>query len=434
MKMYDIIMKKQSGRELTEDEIDFFVKGVTDGSIPDYQISAFLMAVWFRGMTEDETVILTECLVDSGEIDKLDSIIGKKVDKHSTGGVGDKVSLIVGPMVAAANKGIYVPKMAGRGLGFTGGTLDKLEACSGVNTEISAEEFESIVKELGFCIAGQSKRLAPADGRLSALRDVTATSGSIPLIAASVMSKKIASGSECIVLDVKCGSGSFCKTLRDAEELARLMVRIGARAKRKTVAIITDMSAPLGCAVGNSVEMIEAIRVLEGKGDEKLTELCVTLAAYMLYAANADTLENCKAIAEETLYDGSALSKLADLVERLGGDRNYVYDVSLFEESNVTAILVAEKSGYISKIDAYEVGLAASVLGAGREVMGQSIDHTAGIILNKQLGDRIEEGEALATLQAQTLERAQSGMEYLFKAVTISDYPPEERRIILKSI
>lgn len=434
MKMYDIIMKKQSGRELTEDEIDFFVKGVADGSIPDYQISAFLMAVWFRGMTEDETVILTECLVDSGEIDKLDSIIGKKVDKHSTGGVGDKVSLIVGPMVAAANKGIYVPKMAGRGLGFTGGTLDKLEACLGVNTEISAEEFESIVKELGFCIAGQSKRLAPADGRLSALRDVTATSGSIPLIAASVMSKKIASGSECIVLDVKCGSGSFCKTLRDAEELARLMVRIGARAKRKTVAIITDMSAPLGCAVGNSVEMIEAIRVLEGKGDEKLTELCVTLAAYMLYAANADTLENCKAIAEETLYDGSALSKLADLVERLGGDRNYVYDVSLFEESNVTAILVAEKSGYISKIDAYEVGLAASVLGAGREVMGQSIDHTAGIILNKQLGDRIEEGEALATLQAQTLERAQSGMEYLFKAVTISDYPPEERRIILKSI
>jgi pyrimidine-nucleoside phosphorylase len=434
MKMYDIITKKQSGRELTEEEIEFFVNGVTDGSIPDYQISAFLMAVWFRGMTEEETGVLTECMVDSGEIDKLDSIIGKKVDKHSTGGVGDKVSLIVGPMVAAANKGIYVPKMAGRGLGFTGGTLDKLESIKGVNTEISAEEFESIVKDLGFCIAGQSKRLAPADGRLSALRDVTATSGCIPLIAASVMSKKIASGSECIVLDVKCGSGSFCKTLRDAEDLARLMVRIGARAKRKTVALITDMSAPLGCAVGNSVEMIEAIRVLEGRGDERLTELCITLAANMLYAANADTLENCKAIAEETLYDGSALSKLADLVERLGGDRNYVYDVSLFEESNVTAILVAEKSGYISKIDAFEVGKAASVLGAGREIVGQSIDHTAGIILNKQVGDRIEEGEALATLQAQTLERAQNGMEYLFKAVTISAFPPEERKIVIKSI
>ena len=434
MKMYDVITKKQSGRELTEEEIEFFVNGVADGSIPDYQISAFLMAVWFRGMTEDETGILTECMVASGEIDKLDSIIGKKVDKHSTGGVGDKVSLIVGPMVAAANKGIYVPKMAGRGLGFTGGTLDKLESCKGVNTEISAEEFENIVKELGFCIAGQSKRLAPADGKISALRDVTATSGCIPLIAASVMSKKIASGSECIVLDVKCGSGSFCKTLRDAEELARLMVRIGARAKRKTVALITDMSSPLGCAVGNSVEMIEAIRVLEGRGDERLTELCVTLAANMLYAANVDTLESCKAIAEETLYDGSALEKLADLVERLGGDRNYVYDTSLFEESNVTAILVAEKSGYISRIDAYEVGKAASVLGAGREFVGQTIDHTAGIILNKQIGDRIEEGEALATLQAQTLERAQAGMEYLFKAVTISAFPPEERKIIIKSI
>lgn len=434
MKMHEIIAKKRSGRELTEDEIDFFVKGVADGSIPDYQISAFLMAVWFRGMTEEETVTLTECLVDSGEIDNLSSIVGKKVDKHSTGGVGDKVSLIVGPMVAAADKGIYVPKMAGRGLGFTGGTLDKLESCTGVNTEISAEEFEKTVRELGFCIAGQSKRLVPADSKLSALRDVTATHDSIPLIAASVMSKKIASGSECIVLDVKCGSGAFCKTQRDAEELARLMVRIGARAKRKTVAIITDMSAPLGCAVGNSVEMIEAIRVLEGKGDEKLTELCVTLAANMLYAANVGTLEDCKAIVEETLYDGSALNKLADLVERLGGDRNYIYDVSRFEESNVTAILVAEKGGYISKIDAYEVGLAASVLGAGREVMGQSIDHTAGIILNKQIGDRIEEGEALATLQAKTLERAQSGMEYLFKAVTISDYPPEERKIIIKSI
>ena len=434
MKMYEIIAKKQSGRELTEDEIEFFVNGVADGSIPDYQISALLMAIWFRGMTEEETVTLTECMVDSGEMNELSSIVGKKVDKHSTGGVGDKVSLIVGPMVAACGKGIYVPKMAGRGIGFTGGTLDKLESCTGVNTEITAEEFESIVRELGFCIAGQSKRLSPVDGKLSALLDVTSTHDSIPLIAASVMSKKIASGSECIVLDVKCGSGSFCKTRRDAEELARLMVRIGARAKRKTVALITDMSAPLGCAVGNSVEMIEAIRVLEGRGDESLTELCITIAANMLYAANVADYESCEAMVEETLYDGSALKKLADLVERLGGDRNYIYDTSLFEESNVTAMLVAEKSGYISKIDAYDVGKAASVLGAGREVMGQAIDHTAGIILNKRIGDRIEEGEALATLQAKTLERAQSGMEYLFKAVTISDFPPEERKVVIKSI
>ena len=434
LKMHDIIVKKQLGRELNEDEIYYFVKGVGNGSIPDYQISARLMAIWFRGMTEEETVTLTECMVELGETNELSSIIGKKVDKHSTGGVGDKVSLIVGPMVAAANKGIYVPKMAGRGLGFTGGTLDKLESCTGVDTEITAEEFESIVKDLGFCIAGQSKRLAPADSVMSALRDVTGTANCIPLIAASVMSKKLASGSECIVLDVKCGSGAFCKTQRDAEELARLMVRIGARAKRKTVAIITDMSAPLGCAVGNSVEMIEAIRVLEGRGDEALTELCITLAANMLYAANAGDYGECVAAAEETLYDGSALQKLADLVERLGGDRRYIYDTSLFEESNVTAMLVADRSGYISRIDAYEVGKAASVLGAGREIMGEAIDPTAGIIINKRIGDWIDEGEALATLQAKTIERAQSGMEYLFRAVTISDIRPEERKIIIKQL
>jgi len=434
LKMQDIITKKQNGRELNEDEIDFFVKGVTDGSIPDYQISALLMAIWFKGMTEEETITLTECMVDSGEIAELSSIKGKKVDKHSTGGVGDKVSLIVGPMVAAAGKGIYVPKMAGRGLGFTGGTLDKLEACKGVNTEISAEEFEKITKDIGFCIAGQSKRLAPADSRMTALRDVTCTDNCIPLIAASVMSKKLASGNECIVLDIKCGSGSFCKTQRDAEELARLMVRIGARAKRKTVALITDMSAPLGCAVGNSVELIEAIRVLEGRGDEQLTELCITLAANMLYAANADNYENCVAIAEETLYDGTALDKLAELVERLGGDKRYIYDTSLFEESNVTAMLVSDRSGYISRIDAMQVGKAASVLGAGRDRLGEDIDHSAGIILNKRIGDRIEEGEALATLQAKTLECAQMGMEYLFKAVTISDEQPPERKIIIKCI
>ncbi len=434
LKMQDIITKKQNGRELNEDEIDFFVKGVTDGSIPDYQISALLMAIWFKGMAEEETITLTECMVDSGEIAELSSIKGKKVDKHSTGGVGDKVSLIVGPMVAAAGKGIYVPKMAGRGLGFTGGTLDKLEACKGVNTEISAEEFEKITKDIGFCIAGQSKRLAPADSRMTALRDVTCTDNCIPLIAASVMSKKLASGNECIVLDIKCGSGSFCKTQRDAEELARLMVRIGARAKRKTVALITDMSAPLGCAVGNSVELIEAIRVLEGRGDEQLTELCITLAANMLYAANADNYENCVAIAEETLYDGTALDKLAELVERLGGDKRYIYDTSLFEESNVTAMLVSDRSGYISRIDAMQVGKAASVLGAGRDKLGEEIDHSAGIILNKRIGDRIEEGEALATLQAKTLECAQMGMEYLFKAVTISDEQPPERKIIIKCI
>ncbi len=434
LNMQDIITKKQSGRELNEDDIEFFVKGITDGTIPDYQVSALLMAIWFRGMTEEETLILTEYIADSGETADLPSVKGKKVDKHSTGGVGDKVSLIVGPMVAATGKDVFVPKMAGRGLGFTGGTLDKLESCKGVNTEISAERFEEIVKEIGFCIAGQSKRLAPADSVLSALRDVTCTDNCIPLIAASVMGKKLASGNDYIVLDIKCGSGSYCKTQRDAEELARLMVRIGAKEKKKTVALITDMSAPLGCAVGNSVELIEAIRVLEGKGDQQLTEICITVAANMLYAANVDSYQNCVALVEETLYDGSALSKLADLVEALGGDKKYIYDTSLFEESNVTAMLVAEKSGYITRIDAYEVGKAASVLGAGRYILGGEIDHTAGIILNKKIGDRIEEGEALATLQAKDLDCAQMGMEYLFKAVTISDNAPDERKVILKTI
>ncbi len=434
LNMRHIISKKQQGRELSEDEIAYFVKGVTDGSIPDYQTSALLMAIWFRGMSEQETVTLTECLADSGETAELPSICGKKVDKHSTGGVGDKVSLIIGPMVAAVNKGVFVPKMAGRGLGFTGGTLDKLESCEGVSTEISAERFEEIVREIGFCIAGQSKHLAPADSKMLDLRNVTRTDNSIPLIAASVMSKKLASGSDCIVLDVKCGSGSFCKNLPDAEELARLMVRIGARENRKTVALITDMSSPLGCAVGNSVEMIEAIRVLEGKGDEELTELCITVAANMLYATNVADYEDCVAMVEETLYDGSALAKLADLVEALGGDRKYIYDTSLFPESKVTAMLVSDKSGFVSRIDAMEVGKAAEVLGAGRTSIGAEIDHTAGIILNKRIGDRIEEGEALATLQASSIDNAQIGMEYLFRAVTISDEKPEKRRIIMKCI
>lgn len=434
LRMNDIIRKKQEGRMLTEDEIGFFVKGVADGSLPDYQISAFLMAVYFQGMSEEETVFLTEAMADSGETAELSSVPGKKVDKHSTGGVGDKVSLIVGPMVAAADCNVFVPKMAGRGLGHTGGTLDKLESVPGVNTEIGAREFEDIVREIGFCIAGQSKRLAPADAKMSAIRDVTGTDCSIPLIASSVMSKKLASNSECIVLDVKFGSGAFCKTKRDAEELARLMVRIGARENRKTVALITDMSAPLGTAVGNSVELIEAIRVLEGNGDKELTELCVTVTANMLYAANAGDYEFCKEKAKATLRDGSAKKKLGDLIQRLGGDRRYVENTDLFEESNVTAVLAADKSGFITRIDAMEVGKAASILGAGREYLGQKTEPTAGIILTKKVGDRVEEGEAIASLQSSSLEKAQMGMEHLFGAITIKEHAPEKAPLIYKCI
>ena len=434
LRMQDIIRLKQDGRELGEEEIAYFVRGVTDGSIPDYQTSALLMAIWFNGMSEDETVLLTEYMADSGIKADLSDIAGKKVDKHSTGGVGDKTSLIIAPIVAATESGIYLPKMAGRGLGFTGGTLDKLESCKGVNTEITKDKFKSIVKDIGFCIAGQSSVLAPADAKLFALRDVTSTANSIPLIAASIMSKKIASGSECIILDVKCGSGSFCRTQRDAEELARLMVRIGAIENRKTIALITDMSAPLGTAVGNSVEMIEAIRVLEGSGDKDLTDLCLTIASNILYAANVAEYEECFARAKETIYNSKAKEKLADLIERLGGDRSYVYDTSLFEESNVSAVLAADKTGYINGIDAMEVGKAASVLGAGREVMGGSVDPSAGIILNKKIGDKVYEGEAIATLQTSDLDKAQNGMEHLFKAISIGKLPVSKKPLVIKCI
>lgn len=434
LKMYDIIRRKQQGLELGEDEIAFFVQGVTDGSIPDYQASAFLMAVWFKGMTEDETLTLTEYMADSGIKADFGDIAGKKVDKHSTGGVGDKTSLIIGPIVAATNSGVYMPKMASRGLGFTGGTLDKLESCKGVCTELSAEKFKEIVKSIGFCIAGQSSLLAPAEAKMFALRDVTATANSIPLIASGVMSKKLASGSECIVLDVKCGSGSFCRTRREAEELARLMVRIGATENRKTIALITDMSAPLGNAIGNSVEMIEAIRVLEGRGDSDLTEISLTLAANMLYAANVAEYDECFRMAEKTIYDGTAKEKLAELVEALGGDRNYIYDTSKFEESKVSAVLAADRSGYITGIDAMEVGRAASVLGAGRDIMGGEIDLTAGIIFNKKVGEYIKEGEAVATLQTSDLDKAQSGMEYLFRAIAIGGTKPEKKPLIIKCI
>ena len=433
-RMNDIIHLKQEGRELSEDHIAYFVRGVTDGSIPDYQISALLMAIWFNGLSEDETVLLTEYFTDSGEKAEFPDIPGKKADKHSTGGVGDKTSLIVLPIVAATERGVYMPKTAGRGLGFTGGTLDKLESVPGVNTELSAEKFRETVNEIGFCIAGQSKRLAPADAKLCALRDVTATANCVPLIAASVMSKKLVCGSDCIVLDVKCGSGSFCGTMREAEELARLMVRIGARENRKTVALITDMSAPLGRAVGNSVELIEAINVLDGRGDEDLTDLCLTLAANILYASNAADYDECYAAAEETIYNGLAKKKLADLVECLGGDKKYVYDTSLFAESNVSAVLAADKSGYITGIDAMDVGRAAWILGAGRSVMGGSIDHTAGIVFNKRVGDHVEAGEAVATLQTRSIDKAQAGMEHLFRAITIGAEAPEKRPLVLKCI
>lgn len=433
MRMYDLIQKKQNGYALSEEELTFFVKGVTDGSIPDYQISALLMAIFFKGLTEEETTVFTECLVDSGERADLSAIKGKKVDKHSTGGVGDKTSLIVAPMVAATNMGVYVAKMSGRGLGHTGGTIDKLESIPGVNTNQSREDFLRIVNEIGLCI-GQSSCFAPADKKLYALRDVTATVNCLPLIASSVMSKKLAAGSDCIVLDVKCGSGAFVKTVKEATELADLMVKIGTRAGKKTVALITNMDVPLGRNVGNSLEVIEAIDVLDGQGDKDLTELCITLAANMLYIANAADYDECVRAVTKTLHDGSAKKKLADLVAALGGNSDYIYNPSLFKESKISAIIAADRSGYIYKMDTELIGVAAVVLGAGRMTKESPIDHRAGITFHHTVGDYVNEGEAIATIYTSNISKAQNGMELIFNAVKISDKKPEPKKLIYKTI
>ncbi|HAN21700.1 MAG: thymidine phosphorylase [Clostridiales bacterium GWF2_36_10] len=433
MRMYDIIQKKQEGNSLNEDELNFFITGVTDGSIPDYQISALLMAIFFRGMTDEETVMFTECIADSGEKADLSSIKGKKLDKHSTGGVGDKTSLIVAPMVAAVNKGVYVAKMSGRGLGHTGGTIDKLESIPGLKTEQCREDFIRIVNETGLCIIGQNCNFAPADKKLYALRDVTATVNCMPLIASSVMSKKLAAGSDCIVLDVKCGSGAFVKTLEEATKLAELMVKIGTGAGKKTIALITNMDIPLGRNVGNSLEVIEAIDVLNGNGDKNLTEICITLAANMLYAAKVASYDKCVEMVTQTLHDGSAKKKLADMVESMGGKSEYIYNPTLFGESKVSALLAAYRDGYIYEIDTELVGKAAAELGAGRVTKDSPIDYKAGIIFHKTVGDYIKEGEVLATIYTSKISKAQNGMELLFKAINISDNQPKVKNLIYKT-
>lgn len=434
LRMYDLIEKKERGKELSEDEIRFFVSGVTDGSIPDYQISAMLMAIFFRGMSNPEIFTLTDAMAHSGDVADLSGIRGRKADKHSTGGVGDKTSLIVAPMVAAAGCGISVAKMSGRGLGHTGGTVDKLESIPGVQTSLPADKFFDIVNRTGLCIIGQSGSFAPADKKLYALRDVTATVNCIPLIASSIMAKKLAAGSDYIVLDVKCGSGAFIKNEKEAENLAKLMVDIGENAGKKVAALITDMDVPLGHAVGNSLEVIEAIETLSGRGDEDLTVLCTALAANMLYTAGVGDYGECEQRVSETLKNGLAKKKLADMIEAMGGDPAYVYDTSLFRESRISAVLASEGSGYVTRIDTEEVGKAAAVLGAGRAVKDQKIDHSAGIILHKKTGDKVKEGDVLATLFTSTVEKAQSGMEMLYGAVTFGDKPPKKKPLIYKTV
>ena len=395
MRMVDIIANKRDGHELTEEEIRFFVEGYAQGKIPDYQASAFTMAVLFRGMTKVETAILTDAMMHSGETVDLSSLPGKKVDKHSTGGVGDKTSLVVGPLVASC--GATFAKMSGRGLGHTGGTLDKMESIPGMRIFLTQEEFFKQVKDIGLAIIGQTAQIDPADKKLYALRDVTATVESIPLIASSIMSKKLASGSDCILLDVKFGSGAFMKTLDDARKLARAMVEIGDELHRDTRAILTDMDQPLGFAVGNALEVKEAIETLNGHGPKDFVELCTQAGAIMLTQAGlAKDIEEGRKRIEENIANGEGLKKLAQMVEAQGGDASYILHPEKFEMAKRQIEIKATESGYIRRIDSLSIGISAMKLGAGRETMEQTIDMSAGIVLRKKVGDKVEKGDVLA--------------------------------------
>ena len=388
MRMVDLIIKKRDNQKLTNEEIQFIINGYVKGEIPDYQVSAFLMAVFNQGMTDEEQYQLTKAMLESGEQIDLTSINGVKVDKHSTGGVGDKTSLVVAPLAAAY--GIKLAKMSGRGLGHTGGTLDKLESIPGFNIEVDSAHFFKQVNEIGLAIIGQTADITPADKKLYALRDVTGTIESTPLIASSIMSKKLASGADHIVLDVKVGSGAFMKDVESASKLAKAMVRIGKLAGRDTVATLTDMSQPLGCAVGNSLEVIEAIETLKGNGPKDFTELCVELTAEILLIAKvAKTLDDARELVNKAITDRTGLEKLRQMIKWQGGNENVIDDYSLFSEASEIVELVyeADNEAYVESIDALGIGNAAMILGAGRLTKEDSIDHAVGIVLNKKVGD-----------------------------------------------
>ncbi|MCY8979952.1 MULTISPECIES: pyrimidine-nucleoside phosphorylase [Bacillus] len=399
MRMVDIIIKKQNGKELTTEEIQFFVNGYTDGSIPDYQASALAMAIFFQDMSDRERADLTMAMVNSGETIDLSAIEGIKVDKHSTGGVGDTTTLVLAPLVAALD--VPVAKMSGRGLGHTGGTIDKLEAIDGFHVELSKEEFIKLVNRDKVAVIGQSGNLTPADKKLYALRDVTGTVNSIPLIASSIMSKKIAAGADAIVLDVKTGAGAFMKTEEDAAELAKAMVRIGNKVGRQTMAVISDMSQPLGFAIGNALEVKEAIDTLRGEGPEDLHELVLTLGSQMVVLAKkAGTLDEARAKLEEVMKNGKALEKFKDFLKNQGGDSSIVDDPSKLPQAAYHIDVPAKEAGVVSEIVADEIGVAAMLLGAGRATKEDEIDLAVGIMLRKKVGDKVEKGEPLVTLYA----------------------------------
>ncbi len=413
MRMYDIIMKKRNGGELSKEEIDFFIEGYTKGEIPDYQVSALMMAIYFRKMTEAETLALTMAMADSGDRLDLSGIRGVKVDKHSTGGVGDKTSLALAPMVAAC--GIPVAKMSGRGLGHTGGTIDKLESFPGFTTALTTERFIDNVNRIGIAIMGQTADLAPADKKLYALRDVTATVDNLSLIASSIMSKKLAAGADAIVLDVKTGSGAFMKQEAEAKALAEEMVKIGKNAGRRTVAVISDMDQPLGFAVGNALEVREAIETLRGNGPKDFLELCLTLGSQMLMAGG-----KAEEMLRAVIADGSALGKLAEFVEAQGGDGSAVYHPELLPQAAIQEPVAAPESGYLSRIACDEVGICSLILGGGRETKESEIDLSVGLVLYKKVGDYVEAGEPLAVIHANDADRAEQARARYLRACTIA--------------
>ena len=406
MRMVDIITKKRDGGELTDQEITFFVNGYVEGKIPDYQVSALLMAIVFKGMTNREIVTLTDRMEHSGDVMDLSSIKGVKVDKHSTGGVGDKTTLALGPMVAAC--GAILAKMSGRGLGHTGGTLDKLESIPGMNVFVSDEQFRKQVSEIGCAVVGQTGQLVPADKKLYALRDVTGTVESMPLIASSVMSKKLASGSDCILLDVKFGNGAFMKNVEAAKELATVMCKIGNALGRDTRAVLTDMEQPLGFAVGNALEVKEAIATLHGHGPKDFTDLCLRSGAIMLEQAKiAKTEEEAMEMLKKVIADGSAFEKFRQMVIAQGGDVSYIDHPEKFPESKYVVEVKAPKDGYIKRIVALEIGESAMRLGAGRETFDDVIDMSAGIVLSKKVGDQVKKGDVLCTVHTNVEDHAQ---------------------------
>ena len=432
MRMYDIIQKKRDGGILTDAEIRWFVEGYVSGEIPDYQAAALCMAIYFRGMTAEETTELTLAIRDSGEVLDFSGIEGIRADKHSTGGVGDKTSLVVIPIVASL--GIKAAKMSGRGLGHTGGTVDKLEAIEGFRTGLPIEEFEAIVNEVGCAIVGQSADLAPADKMLYALRDVTATVDSMPLIASSIMGKKLAADDDCIVLDVKTGSGAFMKTLEDSRALAELMVDIGKRAGKKITALITDMDIPLGNNIGNTLEVLEAIEILNGNGAEDLKEICIALAANILFLADKGSLSECEELAKKAISDGSALATFAKMVKAQGGDEAWIYHPEKFPRATCSKTVFADREGFIARVDTEGYGTSALLLGAGRNTKEDVIDMTAGIRLLAKTGDFVKKGDPIAELFTSREETLAVAEKKLLASTFIESQKPEKKPLILDRV